>query len=256
MFKALLVALAAFAQSVMEGPAPLAVLALQSQTAHVQGIDTDGTRLWVTSVDRANRKGFLQEFSLPEGRLRRTFELQNGDRFHPGGISADADALWIPVAEYRRASTALIQRRNKKSFALEFEFEVSDHIGCLAVTPEFLIGGNWDSRDFYVWNHQCKLLRKVTNTTGNGYQDIKVHNGQLVASGLLAAPVDGRRAAIDWLDLNSFAHLRRVVLGDTDRKQPFTREGMTIHGSRLWLLPEDRESRLFQFDLSKLVAGI
>ena len=36
---------------------PVKVLALQGKTAHVQGIDTDGIHLWVTSVDRALRKG-------------------------------------------------------------------------------------------------------------------------------------------------------------------------------------------------------
>ncbi len=38
---------------------------LSGTTHHVQGIDFDETRLWVTSVDRAARKGYLQEFSLP-----------------------------------------------------------------------------------------------------------------------------------------------------------------------------------------------
>lgn len=246
------IALTLLAQVAPEAPAPLRVLALQSKTAHVQGIDTDGKHLWVTAVERSTRKGFLYEFSLPDGKLERSVEVQNGDRYHPGGIAASPDSLWIPVAEYRRTSSALIQKRSKKTLALEFEFKVPDHIGCLAVTSDLLIGGNWDSRDFYVWDHQGNLLRKVPSTTGNGYQDLKVHNGQLVASGLLPTPVQGRRAAIDWLDLKSFSRLRRVLLGNTDRNVPYTQEGMTIFGSQLWLLPEDVDSRLFQFDLTKL----
>jgi hypothetical protein len=43
--------------------------------------------------------------------------------------------------------------------------------------------------------------------------------------------------------------LRRVTLGNTDRNQPLTREGMTIFGNKLWLLPEDADSRLFIFGL-------
>ena len=51
---------------------PVRVLPLQSRTAHVQGIDTDGVHLWVTSVDRAARKGYLQEFAVADGRLERS----------------------------------------------------------------------------------------------------------------------------------------------------------------------------------------
>jgi hypothetical protein len=233
------------AQSVSE---PVRVLALQGRTAHVQGIDTDGVHLWVTSVDRATRKGWLQEFAVVDGRLERSVEVQDGDHYHPGGIEADADSLWIPVAEYKAKSSAVIQKRNKRTLDLEFQFDVPDHIGCLAVTPEFLIGGNWDSRDFYLWDHKGKLIRKVESTTGNGYQDFKFHGGQLVASGLLP----GNRAAVDWLEFPAMKLLRRLPLGNTDRSQPLTREGMTIFNNRLWLLPEDGDSRLFVFELPRV----
>src|ERR1043166_2091361 len=146
------------AQDTPAAMAPVKVIALQGKTAHVQGIDTDGVHLWVTSVDRATRKGYLQEFAVADGRMERSIEIQDGDRFHPGGIAADANSIWIPVAEYRAASTAVVQRRSKRTLALESQFAVDDHIGCIAVTPEFVIGGNWDSRDFYVWDRQGKLI--------------------------------------------------------------------------------------------------
>ena len=226
---------------------PVRQLALRAKTAHVQGIDTDGVRLWVTSVERATSKGFLQEFSVADGSLLRTVEVQDGDRYHAGGIAATADSIWIPVAEYRKESTAVIQRRNKNTLSLEFQFPVSDHIGCLAVTPQFLIGGNWDSRDFYVWDHRGKLVRKLPSTTANGYQDLKFRDGQLVASGMLL----GGHAAVDWLDASSLTLIRRLPLGNTDRAAPLTREGMTLFENRLWLLPEDGDSRLFIFDLPR-----
>ncbi|MBC8167696.1 MAG: hypothetical protein H7Y20_17735, partial [Bryobacteraceae bacterium] len=53
---------------------PLRVLALQGETHHVQGIDTDGVHLWVTAVDRPTRKGYLFEFALKDGRLERSVE--------------------------------------------------------------------------------------------------------------------------------------------------------------------------------------
>jgi hypothetical protein len=224
---------------------PVKVIELQAKTAHVQGIDTDGVHLWVTSVDRPNRKGYLQEFSVQGGRLERTIEIQDGDRFHAGGMAADRDSIWIPVAEYRAQSSAVIERRNKKTFALEFQFVVADHIGCVVATREFIIGANWDARDFYFWDRKGKLIRKVTSSTANAYQDLKLRGDTIVASGLLA----GRQGAVDWLEIPSMNLMRRVAVGNTDKGEPLTREGMTIFGKQLWFLPEDGASRLFMFEL-------
>ena len=224
----------------------LQVLPLGAPTHHVQGIDTDGERLWVTSVDAPHRKGFLYEFSLAGGKLNRQIEIQDGERFHPGGISADETSLWIPIAEYRRNSTSIIQRRNKKTWNVELQFAVPDHIGCVAVTPDFVIGGNWDARTFYLWDHRGTLIRKVANATPNAYQDIKFHAGKIVAGGLLP----GRVGAIDLLQLPSFDLVRRLDTGKTDRGVTFTREGMAIYRNQLLLLPEDNPSRLFVFEWS------
>src|SRR5258708_378367 len=81
---------------------PARTLELQGEKYHGQGIDLDDRRLWVTSVDAPNRKGYLQEFSRSSGERLRRVELTRGDRFHPGGIATDRESLWIPVAEYRR----------------------------------------------------------------------------------------------------------------------------------------------------------
>ena len=221
------------------------VLELKGSTHHVQGIDTDEKRLWVTSVDTPKRKGYLQEFSMPTGESLRIVEIQDGERFHPGGISSDAKSLWIPVAEYRANSTSVIQRRNKRTLKLEFQFAVPDHIGCIAVTPRFLIGGNWDSRDFYVWTHRGELIRKIASATSNAYQDMKFDSKYIVASGLLA----DRTGAIDWLDAGTMQVVHRLTAGRTDRGDPYTREGMAVRRDRLFLLPEDSPSRLFVFSI-------
>ncbi|MEO5926362.1 MAG: DUF6454 family protein [Bryobacteraceae bacterium] len=222
---------------------PERVLPLHGETNHVQGIDTDGTHVWVTSVDRPTSKGFLRMFSLVDGHLEKSVEVQAGALFHPGGVATDSTSIWIPVAEYRASSTAVIQQRNKSTLELEFEFPVPDHIGCVAVTPDFIIGGNWDSREFYVWDHRGNLIRKVASETANAYQDLKVVAGKLVGSGTLA----GKQGAVDWLNLGTFRLESRLLVSNTDRGEPFTREGMTIFNDRLWLLPEDSSSRLFSF---------
>ena len=212
---------------------------------HVQGIDLDDSHLWVTSVDARSKKGFLHEFALPSGKITRTIEVQDGARFHPGGIATDATSIWIPVAEYKRASSAVIQRRNKRTLLLESQFEVPDHIGCVAVNAEVVVGGNWDSRDLYVWTHEGKLREKLPNLTGNGFQDLKFDRGLLIGSGLLA----DKSGAIDWLDFPSLQSRRRLTAGKTDRGDSYTREGMAIRNGNLYLLPEDGPSRLFIFRL-------
>jgi hypothetical protein len=213
---------------------------------HVQGIDFDEQHVWVTSVDATNQKGYLHQFS-PEGEFERTIEIQNGIRFHPGGLAADSSSLWVPIAEYRANSSSIIQQRSKKTLEIEYSFNVPDHIGCVAVTPEYLIGGNWDSKEFYVWDHKGRLIRKVPSTTRTAYQDMKYEGGSIVASGPQA---DGT-GSIEWLRLPSFEVTRRIRAGKTDRGVSFTREGMAIHGTRLVLLPEDGPSRMFTFQLGR-----
>ena len=221
------------------------VLNLKGTVYHVQGIDLDDTRLWVTSVDSKTRKGYLHEFALPAGVLSRSVEVQDGERFHPGGIASDATFIYVPVAEYRRSSTAVIQKRSKRTLGLESQFAVADHIGCVAVNGDVIVGGNWDSRELYVWDHGGKLLRKHANPTGNGFQDLKLTGGLLVGGGLLP----GREGAIDWMEFPSLRPVRRMTTGKTDRGDPFTREGMAIRGRLLYLLPEDGPARLFTFEL-------
>ncbi|MBZ5636440.1 MAG: DUF6454 family protein [Acidobacteriia bacterium] len=219
---------------------------LKGTVYHVQGIDFDEQSVWVTSVDAPNQKGYLHEYSS-SGELRRSIEIQDGVRFHPGGIASDGSSFWVPIAEYRAHSTTVVQRRNKKTLEVEYAFEVPDHIGCIAVTPEYLIGGNWDSKDFYVWDHEGRLIRKVPSGTQTAYQDMKYEDGFLVASGLRQ---DGT-GSIDWLMLPSFEITRQIRAGKTDRGVSFTREGMAIHGSRLVLLPEDGPARMFIFQLGR-----
>ena len=113
---------------------PSRVVELKGTTYHVQGIDLDERRVWVTSVDSGARKGYPTGCSRwTTGKCCAPWEFQDGARFHPGGISVDAAPIWLPVAEYRPASTSVIQRRNKRTLELESEFTAPDHIGCIAV---------------------------------------------------------------------------------------------------------------------------
>jgi hypothetical protein len=219
-------------------------IALAGETFHVQGIDVDRSRLWVTSVDTNAKRGLLFEYKLPQGELVRSVEIQDGVRFHPGGMMADGDSLWIPVAEYRKNSTAVIQRRSKRTLKLESQFQASDHIGAIAVTPEGLVGANWDAREFYVWDRTGKQIRKVPNPSNVAVQDMKFEAGQVVGGGLRA----DKSGAIVWLDWPSLRVTKIIKMGQTDRGAAYTHEGMAVHKETVWLLPEDGRSRLFVFN--------
>jgi hypothetical protein len=221
----------------------LRTILLRGETHHVQGIEVAGSRLWVTSVDRAARRGLLFAYDLPAGSLLQTTEVHDAAKYHPGGISSDADSLWIPVAEYRPGGVTLIQRRRKSTLELIQHFTAGDHIGCLAVTAEHVIGANWDAREFYFWTHEGRLLRKARNPTDNAFQDLKISGRYLVGGGLLP----DQSGALDWLELPSLRHVRRVRVGKSDRGVAYTHEGMALSGRDLYLLPEDSPSRLFVF---------
>jgi Family of unknown function (DUF6454) len=223
----------------------LGVLLVEGPSHHVQGIDVDDGVLWVSSVDRATRAGFLTRYDLASGRRLMSVQVHDGARFHPGGIQIDGDSVWVPVAEYRRASSTWIQRRDKVTLALLAQFEVADHIGCVAASHGVIWGGNWDSTHLYRWRQDGTLIDKRANPTGTRYQDIKIVAGVLVASGL-GGPDKG---AIEWVEPETLAVTRRIVTGATDRGVPFTNEGMAVRGGSLYLLPEDDPSRLFRYQL-------
>lgn len=223
----------------------LGVTELEDKTHHVQGIVVDGATLWVSSVSRPHSAGYLHEFDLQTGRHRGTVEIHEGARFHPGGMDQDGESLWIPVAEYRPRSSSTLLQVSKRSRQVVARFEAPDHIGCVAVAGDRLIGGNWDAREFYYWNREGALQEKKPNPGKVAYQDLKFEDGMLLASGNISAD----EGAIDWLHPDTLQLRKRILSGKTDRGVRFTNEGMAVVDGKLYLLPEDGPSRLFVFQL-------
>lgn len=224
----------------MSLPEPHAVVALKGDLKHVQGIEVDGSSLWVTSVDKEAKKGWLHEFDLATGEVRRKLDLTKGDQFHPGGLQGDKDSLWIPVAEYRRNGTSTIQQIDKKTLKVRTSLLVDDHIGAIAIVDDQLLGANWDAKQII----DLRTGKRRDNPNGTSYQDMKSANGFLIGSGLLNGS-----GAIDWVDVKTLELKKRYTVGKTDRGVVYTHEGMAIRDRKLYLLPEDGPSRLFIFDL-------
>lgn len=225
----------------------LPTVQLEGETYHVQGIDVDDSTLWLSSVDAKTKRGFLSRYDRKTGVLQLSVDVQQEKRFHPGGIMLSGNRIWIPIAEYRRNSSATIQLRDPRTLILQHEFLVQDHIGAVAVVPEGLLGANWDARDFYLWNIAGQLIRKFPNPTGLAVQDMKFTEGMLIAGGLLP----DKTGAIMWFEWPSMKTLRTLQTGRTDRGVVFTNEGLAIRGNTLFLLPEDSNSRLFSFELPR-----
>lgn len=221
---------------------PLRVVTVQATLDHPQGLDADaaGTTWWISAVHRARRAGLLAVVDAASGEVSRVLEIHDGDCYHPGGLSRQGDTLWVPVAEYRRASRTIVQRYDTATLTRHSTFAVDDHIGCLAATGTELIGANWDARRFYGWTADGRELRWRTNPTEARYQDLKWVGGRLVAGGLL-----GDGGVIDVLEWPSLDLVHRLPVGRTDRGVVFTHEGLAVAGTHLLLMPEDDPVRVF-----------
>jgi hypothetical protein len=217
-------------------------VALAAALDHPQGIaaSADGATWWVTSVVRQDRKGLLAAFRAADGMLLQRVEVQDGPRYHPGGLGRLGDTLWLPVAEYSRASTSVIQARDATTLAMRSTFPVSDHIGAVAVTSGALIGCNWDARVFYEWTFEGAQSARVEHDGAARYQDL-----QWTPAGLLAGGLLGDTGVVDLLEWPTLDLKERTVVGRTDRGVVLTHEGMAVSGQDLLLMPEDDPTRVF-----------
>jgi hypothetical protein len=231
----------------VEGARLADVHVLEGTLYHVQGVALDREHIWVTSVDAEKRRGYVHQFSRATHRFERQVDVTDGALFHPGGLSVSGDSIWVPVAEYRPNSSAVLLELDKNTLKVKRKISVADHLGCVAVTPDGLVAGNWSSRRFYVFDREGRQTRVIDNASANQYQDIKFVDGMLVASGNLTKTT----GAIDWYAWPSMKQVRSVQAGVTDKGRLYTAEAMAIEGKDLYLLPEDGPSRLFHFVLEK-----
>ena len=87
------------------------------------------------------------------GNLQRDIVLGEGDMYHPGGLDFDGRNVWVPVAQYRPDSSAIIYRVDSRTLAVHEPFRVGDHIGGIVLdrVTGALVGNTWGSRRFYEW---------------------------------------------------------------------------------------------------------
>lgn len=230
----------------------IGALQLDGELFHVQGLALERTRIWVTSVDEATHKAWLHAFDRRTGKFLRRLELTDGARYHPGGISISGGSIWVPVAEYRPRSSAILVEVDADSLEIRRRISVADHLGFVAASGDTLVAGNWDGRLLYVFDlAQSAPPRIVPNPSATRHQDMKFVGDQLVAGGAIT-PWNGAIDWIDWPSLKVTRTLRAGAIGPIrpiGRGGPYTGEGMAIEGRDLYLVPEDGPSRMFHFRL-------
>jgi hypothetical protein len=268
-----------------------ATIPLGFPTHHPQGLVKVGDRLILSSVeiveptqrypelrdgfDRSAGRGVGHLFELDlEGNLLREITLGEGDIYHPGGIDYDGEWLWVPVAEYRPNSTAILYRVDPSSFEATPVLRFADHLGGIVHDTDAgtLNAVSWGSRRFYAWPLDAELqvgnadappesLRRPNPAHYIDYQDCHyVGGGQALCSGLVnyRQVADGPVFALGGIELVDLAAGRPVhqlpvqqwtEAGLVMTQNPFWAE-TTETGLRFYFIPEDDTSRLFIWDVT------
>lgn len=100
-----------------------------------------------------------------QGTLIKDLTLGEGTIYHPGGIDFDGESVWVPVAEYRPGSKAIVYQIDPRTWQVSERFRVADHIGGVIrdrVTGS-IHGVSWGSRTLYEWRPAGGQLSRQAN---------------------------------------------------------------------------------------------
>jgi len=241
-------------------------LKLNFPTYHTEGIAYSQDHIFLSAVqileptvkyptpqggyDRTPGKGIGHLFVMDKaGNLQKDIILGEGDMYHPGGIDFDGTNVWVPVAQYRPDSSAIIYKVDAQTLDVHKQFEVKDHFGGIVLDQQtgHLVGNTWGSRRFAEWDLQGKELSTWENPNYFiDYQDCQyVPNARMLCGGvtnLPQTPSAGGTAAtyelggMAMIDLKSHQVTREVpfqewsTAGHAAMRNPFK---MTANGGHL-----------------------
>jgi hypothetical protein len=221
--------------------------------------------------DTGEGAGHLFKFDKT-GKLLTDLPLGEGPVYHPGGIDYDGRYIWVPVAEYRPNSSAIVYRVDPATMKATEVFRYRDHIGGIVHNTDdnTLHGVSWGSRRFYrftldgdgkVTNASVppEQLRKPNRSGYIDYQDCKyLGRREMLCSGLNNYQIkkDGPRfplGGFEIVDLRSdqVASQMPIELW-TESGLPMTYNPMWIEatatGLRAYFMPEDNKSTLYIYE--------
>lgn len=188
-------------------------VALDFPTYHPQGFALVGQRIFMSTVevikdpvvypeprngfDRSPGRGIGHVLVLDqEGALLRDIELGRGHMYHPGGIDFDGERVWVPVAQYRPDSRAVVYTINPATYRVRERFQYDDHVGGVVrdrVTGR-IHGVSWGSRELFRWGARGRLLDVTVNRSHFvDYQDCEyvAHRKQICGGVTELAAADG-----------------------------------------------------------------
>jgi hypothetical protein len=184
-------------------------LKLNFPTYHTEGIAYSQDHIFLSAVqitkptvkyptpqdgyDRTPGKGIGHLFVMDKaGNLQKDIILGEGDMYHPGGIDFDGTNVWVPVAQYRPNSSAIIYKVDATTLDVNKQFEVKDHFGGIVLDKQtgHLVGNTWGSRRFAEWDLQGKELATWENPNYFiDYQDCQyVPNAKMLCAGVTNLP--------------------------------------------------------------------
>jgi hypothetical protein len=208
-------------------------------------------------------RGHVLKFDL-SGRLLADIRIGEGTVYHPGGMDFDGTHLWVPVAEYRPDSQALLYRIDPATMQAVMLFGFRDHIGGLSrsVETNTLHAISWGSRRFYRFSLDAAQttspeasvapaeLRRTNRAFYIDYQDNQsLGNNEMLYTGLtsFAATPNSNAFALGGLEIVNLdtglpVHQVPVRLWAASRRPMTTNASWfesTATGIRAYFVPDD-----------------
>jgi hypothetical protein len=250
-----------------------AAIPVKFPTHHPQGMVKIGDTFYISSVDKENPAGHLFKIDK-DGALVADLPLGAGEIFHPGGIDYDGKDLWVPVAEYRPDSRAIVYRVDPKTMKATEVFRFADHIGALVFDTgtRTLFGVSWGSRRFYRWQVSADgrvadpgvpaKLATLNPEHYVDYQDCHFAGGGLgLCSGVTvmrpSSMTTFRLGGLELVDLAAGRPVYQVPIqlwlpsGLVMTENPMWIEP-TATGLRGYFMPEDDRSTIYVYDVKSI----
>ena len=249
----------------------VARIPLKFPTYHPQGFAVVGDTIFLSSVevleapvkypapvdgyDRTPGKGIGHLFVLDrQGNLKKDIRLGEGTVYHPGGIDFDGDNVWVPVAEYRPNSRAIVYKVNPKTFTVSEQFRVRDHVGGVVRDRRTgkVHGVSWGSRTLYEWTAAGNQLDAKANESHLlDYQDCDyVSQSKQLCGGVTGLPTAtggnyelGGLALLDLKDNRILHEIPFPAFSSAGHSATRNPVAMEVDGNklRLFTAPDDGE---------------
>jgi hypothetical protein len=251
----------------------VARIPLKFPTYHPQGFALVGDLIYLSSVevleapvkypvpvdgyDRTPGKGIGHLFVLDrQGNLKKDIRLGEGTVYHPGGIDFDGENVWVPAAEYRPNSKAIVYKVNPKTYKVTEQFRVKDHVGGVVRDRRtgLVHGVSWGSRTLYEWTASGRQLAAEPNESHIlDYQDCDyVSRSKQICGGVTGLPTatggSYELGGLALLDLKDNRILHEIpfpsfsAAGHSATRNPVALE-VSGNKLRLFTAPDDGEEK-------------